>query len=68
VETGREGGVVGAGQTVRSRRRAGCVEVDCAVQVLLPWAVDTSPNVVTAKDKISIFKIKHFLMLNIFHL
>ena len=57
METGREGGVVGAGKTVRSRRRAGRV-VDCTVQVLLPWAVDTRPNEVTEKE---IFKqIKHF--------
>ena len=41
--------MVGAGETVRRRRGAGCVEVDCPVQVLLPWAVDTRPNEVTEK-------------------
>ena len=51
METGREGGVVGAGKTVRCRRRAGSVVVYCPVKVLLPWAVDTCPNEVTEKEK-----------------
>ena len=48
METGRKGGVVGAGKTVRSRRRAGRV-VDCPVQVLLTWAVDTRSDEVAEK-------------------
>ena len=47
METGREGGVGCAGEAVRSGGSAGGEGVDCAVEVLLTRASNTSTSVVT---------------------
>jgi hypothetical protein len=47
VETGREGGVAGAGETVWAGGSDADLGVDCSVHVLLSWSGVTGANVVT---------------------
>ena len=51
METGREGGLVVAGEAVWAGWSGADLGVDCPVQVLLSWSGVTSANVVTEKKQ-----------------